>query len=176
MKKQKRKNSKNRQGFTLVELVIAIAVFAIFSVGACAVLVPVFNIYGAAAKQADAQVIASDILGAVQSELAYAYGDNAPVISEDGLTIAFRGHYGDTQITAAPKDGDAGYLYMMRGTQKQYELFYDSAYYKGDTVTMLFEDTGETGQVFHVTVTVLGSDGKVLCQTSADTRPLAFGV
>ena len=100
---------KLKKGFTLVEMVIAIAVFAVFSAGTAAVLVPVLNVYSGAVQLSDAQLVAANILDAVQNELVYARPDREPEISEDGSLIEFNGVYPNTRITSAPAGETPGY-------------------------------------------------------------------
>ena len=63
---------------------------------------PVLNVYSGAVQLSDAQLVAANILDAVQNELVYARPDREPEISEDGSLIEFNGVYPNTRITSAP--------------------------------------------------------------------------
>ncbi len=168
----KRIGKKAKRGFTLIETVIAIAVFSIFSAGAVGILVPVFNIYTSAIKLSDARLMAFNVLDMVENELEYLKPDQQAVIAGDGATITFSGNYGQTGITSAAPGGE-GYLYMSRGgAALAYTPYYDPSYYKNKTISLLFANT-EGSAVYQVTVKVFGRDGAELCRADGQITPLA---
>lgn len=171
----KRKNllRKTKKGFTLVELIVAIAIFAIFSAGAAAILVPVLNIYGAAIELSDAQLVASDILGAVQNELAYAQPGKKPQISADGSFIEFDGKYPDTRITTSSAGGNkAGYLYIARNAEEEFQPYYDERYYRNDKVEVAFA-VHAGSNALTVTVKVKDKEDEVIYTAAGSVTPLA---
>ena len=164
---------KLKKGFTLVEMVIAIAVFAVFSAGTAAVLVPVLNVYSGAVQLSDAQLVAANILDAVQNELVYARPDREPEISEDGSLIEFNGVYPNTRITSAPAGETPGYLYIARSAQANFVPCYDERYYRSDTVEVFFAKAGES-HALTVTVTVKDRNGRAVYTAKQSVTPLAW--
>ena len=172
---KKRKIQKLKRGFTLVELVTAIAIFAIFSAGAIGLILPISQIYADSITQSDARQLASNVLDTVENELTYAVPTSAGVvISPDGKTLSFTGQYGKTAITSQPSGGDAGYLYMARGTADAvYEPYYDIQYYRGGTVNISFAPGSRADEVI-TTVEVVSRKGELLFSTSGNLVPLAY--
>lgn len=162
-------SQKLKKGFTLVELVVAIAVFAIFSVGAAVVLVPVLNIYNSAIQLSDAQFVASNVLDAVENELAYAQPDQAPVISGDGTEIRFNGIYPDTRLKST-----GGYLYIARGAGGEFQPYYDERYYRSGRVEVTFAGPEEGARAYTVTVEVKKDSGEALYTATGNITPLAY--
>ena len=165
---------KMKKGFTLIELIVAIAVFTIFSVGAVSILVPVLNIYSGAIKLSDAQFVASNILGAVENELAYAQPNSEPKIGDGGASITFNGNYNNTRITSSPQGLTPGRLYMARGTQEEFQPYYDEGYYRNTAVEIAFLEPPEGTHAYTVIVTVKDREGSDIYTAEGSVTPLAF--
>ncbi len=168
-----------KKAFTLIELIIAISVFSIFSAGAVGVLVPVMNIYTNAIQLSDARLIAYDIMGTIENELVYAQDNDAFPLTVNGDTLQFAGRFAnqETYITTKnPSSGVHDYLYMYihprgdTGVAPAFTLYYDTPFYKRFTVQANFAVTAEN--VVTVTVNVLDRNNVIIYTLVHTVRPL----
>jgi len=178
----------NKKGFTLIELIVTIAVFSIFSLGVVGVVVPVLNLYSGAIKLSDARLMAENIAAVIENEFEYArpsllYGEapgngedkkaGAGAVSADGKVIEFKSVYGTTKITSGPEGRDAGYLYMARGPKNAgYSEYFNKEYYKDGSVDISFSNEG--GDLFAMSVTVNDKNGHKVFTLDRKMKPLAF--
>ncbi len=170
MKQQKKQLLK--KGFTLIEMIIAIAILSIFTLGTATVFGPVLRVYTAALELADARFIGLNVLDTVQNELVYLQPQEDVQISATGTEITFTGNYGKTAITASAV-GSEGYLAMSRGeTDINYLQYYDSDYYVGNTVAITFT-VDDTTQIYTTKVDVVGKDGNTVYSLTGAITPLA---
>lgn len=170
-----------KKAFTLVELVIAIAVFSIFSLGAVSVIVPISNLYTESLKVSDAKLMAFDIAAAIENELAFAVEDEQfPLLISDGAgagegnQLAFMGKYYQTYFSTSPGGAlEENYLYISRGKEAaEYELFYDVKYYKNNHVIVYFSEGGE--DVISMRIEIMDGRDRLLYSLNRNIVPLAL--
>ncbi len=127
MIKKLRDKSKNKKGFTMVELIVVVVIILILA----AVMVPQLLKYVDKAKQANAKADAATILSQVQADFADAQLTNA-----DYPTTGTK--VGDVEIieTAAPAENQASITVTKSGTDVQIKEITKFVYNSGDyTVT-----------------------------------------
>lgn len=151
MKRQKRKKSTKR-AITLVELIVAMALTAIFA-GCCVVLImPVTKIYTHIKDQSRAQIVADAVVDAIRSECAKAF-----VSGKGDVWIA----------SATGEDGRVGY--GNSSTSGSVLVFRRSNDYC-ETIASDYEITGTgSGTMYAGVVSAERSDTNTNQPTSADT-------
>lgn len=125
-----KRHLKNCKGMTLVELVIGIAVFAIFSLGAVSILVPVLNTYAHTAEFAELEVLAGTIGEYLVSDIGLAK-EILPI--EDSAILRIRKTAGGETVYAVNEEGIL--------TVNDVPAF-AKEYYKGYKVALEFTQNG----------------------------------
>ncbi|MDL2236362.1 prepilin-type N-terminal cleavage/methylation domain-containing protein [Christensenellaceae bacterium OttesenSCG-928-K19] len=179
-----RKLPGTKKAFTLIELVIALAIFGVFSAGVVGVLVPAVNVYTNAIQGSDARLIASNIMGTIENELIYAQQDDAfPLaVKDEGEVLQFKGGSPARAVSFTsinPETKEQDYLYYSispyggTGTDVTgYELYYDVPYYKNFQVRLSF--SMDNHNVVEALVDVLDRNGDVAYTLTSRLRPLAY--
>lgn len=166
----KRCKGKRKRGFTLVELVIAIAVLSIFALGATGVMVPITNTYAQAVELSGSRMIAGNIIEMLRNELAFA--SDIQIIADD--RIQFQGKDGPTEISLkqgylyrATKTVDGAAGEAQQAVTKEVPL-YDAGYYKGRTLGLSFSqgEADAPAQAIRITLEILREGVTVYTQAS----------
>lgn len=108
-----KKNNKNRKGFTIVELVIVIAVIAILA----AVMIPTFS---TVVEKANASAALQEATNAYKEAYALALADDGKIDSTDNAETAnvngFKFEWTNaTTVTVTPLGDDFGYTVTVSG-------------------------------------------------------------
>ena len=144
----------NKKGFTMVELVVSLAVMAVLATAATAVVAPIFKTYQRTAARAQAQMIGGNIVDSLRKGIMNV-GNIRVVSSDSGDTLdTGRGVYGVD---------DSGRL-----TFEQQPVF-DEKYYHNLQISLKMTEL--TDQVVEVWVTVL-QRGDTLCTVQGVLSPL----
>ncbi len=125
---------KSKKGFTLVEMVVVIALVAILGVAVVSIMTPAGNMFAKMQKQAQAKMIASGVMQVVEPQARF--GTNLKIVS-------------------SVVSGDSNrYLYasggklLMRDTGKASATdVFGSDYYNGYTVEMTCSSSGNSVQI-----------------------------
>lgn len=117
------KQQKNNRGVTLIEQVVALALLSIFSLAAGIILAPLFNSSRRLSNAMDAEMLMTNVAGAVQREIVYA---EVLVVEEERILADGK------EITVS----EEGYL-LIGGALK-----YPVAYYGNNTLTLRFSEAG----------------------------------
>ncbi len=124
-----------------MELIIGMAIFAIFMVCIITVLGPILNTYAQAKEFADESVLASNLSDEITNELAYALK-----LTDVGADFVSFETYGSDPVKLEVVNG-----YLVKNGIN----VYDPKYYKGCTIALVFDyDTGS--EVFDIHLTVTG--------------------
>ncbi len=177
------KKLKSKKAFTLVELIVTIALFSIFSLGTVSVVVPVLAIYNNAIKLSDANLIVANVLNTVETELQFAVpGQDIEI--DGGAVLRFKGKYGATEIMASPDTASPsptpgrGYLMMKRGgSDAVYKPYYDEKYYKNNTVEIHFVNDDDridpADNIIKVTVDIFDNNDVRITTVERYMKPFA---
>lgn len=91
---------KNKQGFTLIEVIVSTVMFAILAIGIAAMLIPTMNVYGESNEQADQMMVLDyfqDELTSVLTSATKVSGINSSsptsAITVDGVEYTSEGGY-----------------------------------------------------------------------------------
>lgn len=117
-----------KSGVTLIEQVVALALLSLFSLAASIILAPLFNSSRRLSNAIDAEMLITNVAGAVQSEIAYA----------DELAVEPDRVVADGKVISLSAEG-----YLLIGG----ELKYPAAYYGGNTLSMRFSMADETVRI-----------------------------
>ena len=144
----------DQRGFTLVELMVSMAMAAILAMSLIQIVAPVYRTYRRTLNRADAQMIAENVLdsirkSAIRAGKVTANGDGTGVDVGSGVYWV-KG--GGLVFTASP----------VNGTPSADQPVFDPKYYNGKAVALSAVSQPGTGDtVVEVTVTVSGSDGEL---------------
>lgn len=146
------KQSAGKGGYTLIEIIVALAVSSILFLSMLSIVAPIYKIYARTREKADAQLVAGTIIDAVR-----AAGVGAPtlVASADGQTLTAGEH-----------------VYACVGGYMQFdgEPIYAEGFYNGKTVTFACAQSAALGtDGVDITIGVHGGDG-ALCSVTTTVR------
>ncbi len=151
MKKQRLINP----GYTLIEMVVALAVAAVLFASMIAVIAPVYRIYARTRERSDAQLVAGSVLDSIRATCSNA----RTITAEDGrLTL-------NGSMVFFVQDG---YLYFDEDTEEapEADTVLATGVYNGKTITAFSCTQIEANRLVNLSITVSGGDG-ASCTLSA---------
>ncbi len=146
----------NKKGFTLVELIVGLAILGIVIAVAMSLISPISNDYSSSSEKSAAQSIATSIVNEIKQKT----NNSTALAAKDSSTVSYTTSGETKEITAS-----GGYLYI-DGSKP-----YSDDFYKNDTITMDVSANSETANTVDVTLTVLGQSGKSLYKTTCTLQP-----
>ena len=146
----------NKKGFTLVELIVGLAILGIVIAVAMSLISPISNDYSSSSEKSAAQSIATSIVNEIKQKT----NNSTALAAKDSSTVSYTTSGETKEITAS-----GGYLYI-DGSKP-----YSDDFYKNDTITMDVSANSETVNTVDVTLTVLGQSGKSLYKTTCTLQP-----
>lgn len=145
---------KNKKGFTLMEMIIAMAVSTVLMLGIAFVLPSFVKMQAASIELSYAKLISDGIEEALENELAFSRDVS---VSEDKETLTYTGAYGKKTINGSSNP------VTIEG------LSYDARYYMNKQVNIDFS-LSEDGQLCSADITVSNESGKLLYQSVRTIR------
>lgn len=149
---------RDQKGFTLIEMLTATALVAIFFTMAASVLPSWFQNYKNMITLSYARQIANTIVSAVEGQLLFASDVS---IKPGSGNLAVTGKRGNTVVTIPET--------MEDGTQSIEGLVYDSRFYRGMDVKLTFE-VNDSDRYCIVTVVVKDADGSTILEKTRAVR------
>jgi|GEM_PF-4314395 len=153
----------DKKGFTLIEMIVGLAILAIVIGTAVYLIMPITNDYSSSSNKSAAQQIASSLINEIKQQT-----NNSTAVklktdssgNEDPGTIQYTQGGTDYDITAT----SSGYL-SIAGKQP-----YTADFYKGDTITISGVKNAEAEKTVDMTLTVL-SGTRTLYTTTCTLQP-----
>lgn len=140
----------NKRGFTLIELIVAMAVAAVFIICVIALISPSTKIFNRVEDSADAKLLTESLLEEIRSDANLSGALNAGEKDENG-----NGTVQADDITISVND--EGYLVKTKNGESQ--LLFDPKFYKNKTVTMETAQSGEN--CVDMTLSVFSGDRQI---------------
>lgn len=140
----------NKRGFTLIELIVAMAVAAVFIICVIALISPSTKIFNRVEDSADAKLLTESLLEEIRSDANLSGALNAGEKDENG-----NGTVQADDITISVNN--EGYLIKTKNGETQ--LLFDPKFYKNKTVTMETAQSGEN--CVDMTLNVFSGDRQI---------------
>lgn len=153
-----RKKKTGKRGFTLVEMIVAVALVGIMAASLAALMPSLLRIYQKSMVQAESSVVSSTVTTSLLGELRYAQNLE---VKDDGVSYDSV-RYGAVTMEVEPVAGEYGYI-VLRGNgvtvrpleEKHYAglLARVQVEVTGNTVTLTLDLADKTGQLVDTTTT-----------------------
>lgn len=153
---------KNKKGFTLIELIVAMSVAAIFMVCIVALISPSTKIFNRTEDSSDARLLAESLLEEIRHQANLSTELKAGTTDQAGNGSVLI----DQQTISVDEDG---YLIETKGG-KAAKLF-DDKFYKNKTVGMTADDVKDTPNCVDMTLKIY-SDGRELYRVDSRLKPV----
>ena len=165
---------KQKKGFTLIELIIAIAVLSIFTLAAANIMFPVLNTYFETQKLADSNMVCSSVLDTIRKDVSIA--TDKPEVSQDGHKISLNCKYGKTEyFSGEDRSGNLeygkGFLYRSDVKDALTKPVFDDSFYKDKTIEIVFDETKTN--VYKITASVFDGE-ELICSQNTLITPLIY--
>ena len=148
---------RRKQGFTMVEMIVATAVSAIVILSMVAIISPIYKVYRRTLIRADAQLLAGAIVDTFRAAASNANQIDGSVAER--LVIDGSEYY----------VSDGGFLMRLDEGETEAVLVFAEGFYAGRRVALSCAPYGSDGAT--ITLSVSG-DGEPLCQTTATLRSM----
>lgn len=143
---------KNKKGFTLIEIIVGLAICVIFITVALSVVFSINNVFSRTENNAESQLIAKNLIESIRGETNTC---STLDIQSGGKEIVY-----DGKVISVNSNG-----YLVNDG----ELEYPESYYNGKTIKMNANKTS-TNKV-DVLIEVLNEEGKTIAKTSGTLTP-----
>lgn len=154
----------NKKGFTLIELIVAMSVAAIFMVCVVALISPSTKIFNRTEDSSDARLLAESLLEEIRHEANLSTSLTAGATDEKG-----NGHINiDEKVIAVDKDG---FLVRTNASGGDSQKLFDDKFYKNKTVGMTAANVKDVDNCVDMTLKIY-SDGRELYSLDSRLKPV----
>ncbi|MCQ4638013.1 type II secretion system GspH family protein [Anaerovorax odorimutans] len=154
----------NKKGFTLIELIVAMSVAAIFMVCVVALISPSTKIFNRTEDSSDARLLAESLLEEIRHEANLSTSLTAGATDEKG-----NGHINiDEKVIAVDKEG---FLVRTNASGGDSQKLFDDKFYKNKTVGMTAANVKNVDNCVDMTLKIY-SDGRELYSLDSRLKPV----
>lgn len=153
---------KNNKGFTLIELIVAMSIAAIFMVCLIALISPSTKIFNRTEDSSDARLLAESLLEEIRHEANLSTELKAGQTDADGNGTILM----DNRVIAIDGDG-----YLIRTEGEKTEKLFDDKFYNNKTVGMTAKDVADVDNCVDMTLKIY-SGGKELYSIDSQLKPV----